>query len=124
MRWLRIILACLICVVFGAGLRAASASETISFRNDVAPILSKAGCSAGTCHGNKYGKGGFKLSLRSQDPDLDLLALTRDAAARRVNTMEPDHSLVLLKPTTQVPLEGGLRFKRDSEEYRILAQWI
>jgi len=56
----------------------------ISFRNDVAPILAKAGCSLGTCHGNKYGKGGFKLSLRSQDPDLDLLALTRDAAARRV----------------------------------------
>ena len=88
------------------------------------PVLSKAGCSAGTCHGNKYGKGGFKLSLRSQDPELDLLALTRDAAARRINSMEPDHSLLLLKPTTQVPHEGGLRFPKDSEEYRLLAQWI
>jgi hypothetical protein len=100
------------------------AGERVSFRNDVVPVLSKAGCSAGTCHGNKYGKGGFKLSLRSQDPDLDLLALTRDAAARRVNPMETDHSLLLLKPTTQVPHEGGLRFKKDSKEYRILRDWI
>lgn len=103
---------------------AESSAPAISFRNDVVPVLSKAGCSAGTCHGNKYGKGGFKLSLRSQDPELDLLALTRDAAARRINNMEPDHSLLLLKPTTQVPHEGGLRFQKDSEEYRILALWI
>ncbi|HEY0551654.1 MAG TPA: DUF1549 domain-containing protein, partial [Verrucomicrobiae bacterium] len=100
------------------------AVETISFRNDVIPVLSKAGCSAGTCHGNKYGKGGFKLSLRSQDPDWDLLALTRDAASRRVNPMEADRSLLLLKPTTQVPHEGGLRFKKDSDEYRILREWV
>jgi hypothetical protein len=110
-------------VVLASGL-SLPAGETISFRNDVIPVLSKAGCSAGTCHGNKYGKGGFKLSLRSQDPDLDLLALTRDAAARRVNPMEADRSLLLLKPTTQVPHEGGLRFKKDSEEYRILREWV
>ena len=101
-----------------------AAGEPVSFRNDVIPVLSKAGCSLGTCHGNKYGKGGFKISLRCQDPDLDLLALTRDAAARRVNPMEPEQSLILLKPTTQVPHEGGLRFKKDSEEYRILRDWI
>ena len=101
-----------------------SAENAISFRNDVIPVLSKAGCSAGTCHGNKYGKGGFKLSLRSQDPDLDLLWLTRDASARRVNLIDAEQSLLLLKPTTQVPHEGGLRFKKDSEEYRILREWI
>lgn len=99
-------------------------AEPISFRNDVVPVLSKAGCSAGTCHGNKYGKGGFKLSLRSQDPALDFQALTRDAASRRVNPLEAERSLALLKPTTQVPHEGGLRFKKDSDEYRILARWI
>jgi hypothetical protein len=100
------------------------AVESISFRNEVVPVLSKAGCSAGTCHGNKYGKGGFKLSLRSQDPDLDLLSLTRDASARRVNPMDANQSLLLLKPTTQVPHEGGLRFKKDSDEYRVLREWI
>lgn len=101
-----------------------SAAEPISFRNDVIPVLSKAGCSLGTCHGNKYGKGGFKISLRSQDPDLDWLSLTREASGRRINRMNPEESLLLLKPTTQVPHEGGARFKKDSAEYRILREWV
>ena len=35
-----------------------------SFRQDVMPVLSKAGCNAGACHGYSLGKNGFKLSLR------------------------------------------------------------
>src|SRR2546422_9572272 len=96
----------------------------VSFRNDVMAVLSKAGCNAGTCHGNKNGKGGFKLSLRGQDPDTDYLTLTRDLFARRIDSLEPEQSLILLKPTTQVAHEGGLRFKKDSEEYEILRRWI
>src|SRR2546425_11288756 len=87
-------------------------------------VLSKAGCSAGTCHGNKNGKGGFKLSLRGQDPDIDYLTLTHDVFARRIDPMDPDQSLALLKPTTQIAHEGGLRFKKGSEEYEILRRWI
>ena len=101
-----------------------SAFPTVSFRNDVMAVLSKAGCSAGTCHGNKNGKGGFKLSLRGQDPDVDYLTLTRDLFARRIDSIEPQQSLILLKPTAQVAHEGGLRFKKDSEEYEILSRWI
>src|SRR5260221_3691513 len=96
----------------------------ISFRKDVVEVLSKAGCNAGPCHGNKYGKGGFKLSLRGQDPDLDLLALTRDNFARRVNSFEPEQSLIMLKASSQVAHEGGQRFKKGSEEYEILRRWI
>src|SRR5205809_1351355 len=102
-----------------------SALQTeVSFRNDVMAVLSKAGCNAGTCHGNKNGKGGLKLSLRGQDPDIDYLTLTRDSLARRINPLEPEESLVLLKPTTQVAHEGGLRFKKGSEEYDILQRWL
>src|SRR5437868_4612345 len=79
--------------------------EVVSFRNDVMAVLSKAGCSAGTCHGNKNGKGGLKLSLRGQDPDLDYIGLTRDLSARRVNPVAPEDSLILLKPTADVPHE-------------------
>src|SRR5947209_7728233 len=96
----------------------------VAFRNEVEAVLSKAGCNAGTCHGNKYGKGGFKLSLRGQDPGLDLLALTRDGLARRTNPFEAEKSLVLLKASTQIPHEGGLRFKKNSEEYEVLRLWI
>ena len=38
------------------------------FVRDVAPILARAGCNAGTCHGAQQGKNGFKLSLRGYDP--------------------------------------------------------
>src|SRR5438105_6555666 len=100
------------------------AGDAVAFRNEVEPVLAKAGCNAGTCHGNKYGKGGFKLSLRGQDPELDLLALTRDGFARRTNPFEPEQSLILLKATTQVAHEGGLRFKKGSQEYEILRRWI
>src|SRR5438477_114578 len=101
-----------------------SGFPTVSFRNDVMAVLSKAGCSAGTCHGNKNGKGGFKLSLRGQDADLDYLTLTRDLFARRIDPLDAEQSLILLKATTQVAHEGGLRFKKGSQEYEILRRWI
>ena len=96
----------------------------ISFQRDVSAVLSKAGCNAGTCHGNANGKGGFKLSLRSEDPVLDFNALTRDQLGRRVNQIAPDQSLLLLKATAQNAHEGGKRFEKDSIEYRILRDWI
>src|SRR5258706_15465607 len=112
-------LAALVCLAGQCG-----AAEVASFRNGFLAVFSKAGCNAGNCHGNKNGKGGFKLSLRGQDPDLDFAALTRDMQARRTNTIDPDRSLVLLKATAQIPHEGGLRFRTDSLEYGILRRWI
>ncbi len=95
-----------------------------SFRTDIVPLLSKAGCNMGACHGNLSGKGGFRLSLRGEDPDFDLLALTRDQLGRRVNILAPERSLALLKPTTGVSHEGGLRFPRRSIEAETLSRWI
>ena len=39
----------------------------ITFRNNVQPVLAKAGCNAGACHGAAAGQNGFKLSLRGYD---------------------------------------------------------
>eukprot|EP00913_Durusdinium_trenchii_P008792 g8258.t1 len=103
---------------------AAGGAETVSFRNDVMAVLSKAGCNAGVCHGNANGKGGFKLSLRGENPAADFRALTREVANRRTNRLRPERSLMLLKPTMQVAHEGGRRFAADSLEYRILHRWI
>ena len=108
----------------GSALFAAESSPAVSFRNDVMPLMSKAGCNAGTCHGNANGKGGFKLSLRGQDPDLDWLALTRDQLGRRVNSLEATNSLILLKGATTLAHEGGQRFRTDSESWRMLGRWI
>ena len=38
--------------------------------------------------------------------------------------MEPDQSLILLKATSKVPHEGGVRFRAEAREYQILRQWI
>ena len=38
--------------------------------------------------------------------------------------MMPDESLLLRKPSMQVPHEGGRRFAVDSAEYQILRDWI
>jgi hypothetical protein len=99
-------------------------AESISFNNDVMAVLSKAGCSAGACHGNANGKGGFKLSLRGEDPETDFLVLTRDQFGRRTQPLDPEQSLVLLKATAQIAHEGGQRFQTGSREYEILRQWI
>jgi hypothetical protein len=101
-----------------------TAAEPVSFRNDVMAVLSRAGCNAGACHGNLNGKGGFRLSLRGEDPRADLVTLTRDMLARRTDPASPDESLILKKATGQVPHEGGVRFSVLSTEYSVLRDWI
>jgi hypothetical protein len=103
-----------------AGLRA----DSPSFRHDIMPVLARAGCNQGACHGNLNGKGGFKLSLRGEDPAADLATLTRDMFARRTDPLRPDESLILRKPTGRIPHEGGPRFAIDSTEYRLLRNWV
>ena len=63
-----------------------------TFLRDVAPILNKAGCTSGPCHGAAKGKNGFKLSLRGEDPAWDYAALTRDGLGRRTDPLRPDAS--------------------------------
>ena len=52
------------------------------FIRDVSPVIARLGCNAGTCHGAKEGKNGFKLSLRGYDPETDVRSLTDDLASR------------------------------------------
>jgi hypothetical protein len=94
------------------------------FERHVAPLLGRLGCNAGSCHGSFQGRGGLGLSLFGHDPERDHRALTHDGMGRRINTLEPDRSLLLLKPTAQVPHEGGQRFGRSSWEYRVVRDWI
>jgi hypothetical protein len=95
-----------------------------SFRNHVIPVLTKAGCNQGACHGALAGKNGFKLTLRGYDPEVDYNTLTREALGRRVSLTRPAHSLILLKPTLAIPHGGGKRFDVGSPEYKIIADWI
>jgi hypothetical protein len=64
------------------------------------------------------------LSLRGYLPEVDYENLTHDMHGRRVNSLDSDRSLILLKATGQVPHEGGRRFDVGSPQYRILRDWI
>jgi hypothetical protein len=102
----------------------APAAEPPDFRREVAPLLSRAGCNAGACHGNFNGKGGFRLSLRGEDPAFDYAALTRDTLGRRTDPLHPEQSLILQKAVGAMAHEGGRRFGPDSAEYATLREWI
>jgi hypothetical protein len=95
-----------------------------SFENDVEPILSKQGCNMGPCHGAAAGKGGFRLTLRAYDPDLDHRRITKEVKGRRIVITSPQDSLLLKKPSLGAPHVGGLRLRRDSDEYRVIEEWI
>ena len=96
----------------------------VSFVRDVMPVISRVGCNAGTCHGSAKGKKGFKLSLRGYDPEYDYAQLVDDLAGRRFNRSDPDQSLMLLKPASAVPHEGGFVLPPDSDRYHLLRDWI
>jgi len=101
-----------------------ASAAPVTYERDVMPVLSRAGCNMGACHGNLNGKGGLKLSLKGEDPAADLAVLTRDMLGRRTDPHSPDESLILRKATGQAPHEGGVRFPRDSHEYTVLRTWI
>jgi WD40 repeat protein len=94
------------------------------FVRDVMPILARAGCNAGTCHGAQAGRNGFKLSLRGYDPVFDVRSLTDDLASRRVNVASPDDSLMLLKCTGAVPHVGGQLTRPGESYYETIRSWI
>lgn len=101
-----------------------AAANELEFSIDVMSVLSKAGCNAGTCHGNLNGKGGFKLSLRGENPDGDYQSLVSASRGRRVNLVAPAESLLLRKATGSVPHRGGARFTAESPSYQVLHDWL
>ena len=96
----------------------------VKFLKDIAPILDKQGCSAGMCHGKFGGQGGLNLSLLTLNPESDYEPIVHHNRGRRINLLEPDQSLFFLKPTGQVPHEGGLRFDPNSEDGLTVLRWI
>lgn len=94
------------------------------FSRHVVPLFSKLGCNAGVCHGAVQGKNGFRLSLFGADPATDHARLVHEFAGRRLNLLDPDRSMLLLKSTGRIAHEGGKRLEVDSPEYRMLRAWI
>ena len=94
------------------------------FDTEVVPVLTRAGCNAGACHGAAAGRGGFHLSLFGSDPAADYDAIVQDLEGRRVNLAHPADSLTLNKPTGNLRHGGGTRLEPDGAGARRLADWI
>jgi hypothetical protein len=101
-----------------------SGEPKYSFRHEVMPVLAKAGCNMGACHGYSLGKNGFKLSLRGADPEQDYFSITEEFFSRRINFQNPNASLLVMKPRGDAPHEGGVRFSKDSLLNEILVKWL
>jgi hypothetical protein len=98
--------------------------DKVDFERHIMGLFGRAGCNAGGCHGSFQGKGGFRLSLFGYEPGKDFVSVTREGLGRRINTIDPDSSLLLLKAIGQVEHGGGMRFGRDTWQYNILREWI
>jgi hypothetical protein len=96
----------------------------VSFAHQVLPVLTRAGCNSGACHGTPSGKNGFRLSLRGYLPSLDAATLVREAQARRIDCLDPEASLLLRKAAGRVPHEGGCRLAVSGTGYALLRAWI
>jgi hypothetical protein len=102
----------------------ASSPAPLSFRLDVMPVFSRAGCNMGSCHGAARGKDGFNLSLFGYDPAGDYHRLTRELPGRRIDLASPRESLLFLKSVGGVPHTGGKRIEPDSELANRLIRWM
>jgi hypothetical protein len=114
-----------ILLLLGAGSAVAAPGPTEpGFTRHVEAVFSRLGCNGGACHGAVKGQNGFKLSLFGADPAGDYDRLLREFAGRRLNPLDPDASLLLLKATGQAGHQGGKRMAVGSPEYEIVLRWI
>jgi len=98
--------------------------KSVSFPNDVLPLLTRAGCNGGACHGTPSGKNSFRLSLLGFEPKSDHEYLTKESRGRRVSPAVPELSLFLRKACGDLPHGGGVRIERNDLAYETLRRWI
>lgn len=99
----------------------ATATEPqVSYRNDIVPVITRAGCNLGACHGAQTGKGELSLSFRGENPVKDHAALVKSF----INSGAPEKSYLLRKATLEVKHDGGKRFEKGSESYDLILRWI
>lgn len=103
---------------------AVAADRPVTFERDVQPILTRAGCNAGACHGKARGQNGFALSLLGFDPTFDHNAITKEARGRRLFPADPANSLLLLKASGTVSHGGGNKLAAGSPGYELVKKWI
>ncbi|MDA7979191.1 MAG: DUF1549 and DUF1553 domain-containing protein [Pirellulales bacterium] len=100
------------------------APKPVDFDTEVVPVLTKAGCNVGACHGSASGRGGFRLSLFGGRPQDDYKAIVQEFSGRRVNLAQPANSLVLQKPTGMLDHGGEVRLEWQGVDHKLIERWI
>jgi hypothetical protein len=105
--------------------QAIGAERALDFVNDVSPIVTKESCNTGACHAKAgNGQNGFKLSVLGFEPQEDYEHIVKEGRGRRVFAAAPEESLFLLKATNVVPHGGGKKLDPNSENYRVILNWL
>lgn len=100
-------------------------ARPLNFVNDIVPILTKAGCNAGSCHAKAdTGQRGFRLSLLGFEPEEDYEHIVKEAKGRRVFPPAPEQSLLVTKAANITPHGGGKKIDPASPSYQTLVRWI
>jgi len=95
-----------------------------TFERDIQPILTRAGCNSGPCHGKARGQNGFQLSLLAFDNDFDYNAIVTEARGRRIFAANPTFSLLLRKASGNTPHGGGKKLPETDPAYRTMERWV
>jgi hypothetical protein len=105
-------------------LLSAAYAPPVDFDTEVIPVLTKAGCNAGACHGAAVGRGGFRLSLLGGDAAADYESIALELEGRRINLARPGESLLLAKPTGELVHGGGKVLDAGNPGIERLAAWL
>ncbi|MFK7777480.1 MAG: DUF1549 and DUF1553 domain-containing protein [Gimesia sp.] len=112
-------------LMFSGVTSGAEETPSVSFINDVVPILTKAGCNMGVCHAKAGGgQNGFQLSILGFEPQDDYESLVKEAQGRRLFLSMPTKSLLLTKASGETPHGGGVKLPRNSKGYKLIQKWI
>jgi hypothetical protein len=116
--------------------RESAISRPFSFPRDIGAILTKHSCNSAACHGGVKGQGGFKLSAGALYPRDDYEWIVKGGAYQvlstevkgervpRVDPQAPEKSLLLTKPSMQLPHGGGRRFGPGDADYSTILEWV
>jgi hypothetical protein len=96
----------------------------VRFSPDIISILTTKGCNGSGCHGSPAGQNGFKLSLFGYNLAADYDMIVKAGGGRRINLAKPDESLILRKPSFNIPHGGGRVLPGDSQEYKTILAWL
>ena len=108
----------------GVEVRVVNHPTPVSFEHQIIPLLTKAGCNSGGCHGKAEGQNGFKLSVFGFDPEGDYQAIVFEGRGRRVFPASPERSLIVEKGSASTPHGGGKKIADGTLPYKRLVRWI